>query len=263
MENKPVYYWVNKKNRLVPSNAGFIGIINSTNIEIRGSNLENNIQGILLAYTNDSIISNSNIGKNNWGVYLYSSKNNTITKNNLISNNDFSIYLSLSNNNNITQNVITESFRGIGLSYSSNNYFYLNRIKNNNEGFYNWHSSENKIFQNNFRTNTIQVCSQYSTNLWSSPKKSEYTFNDILYYNHLGNYWDNYVGNDANDDGIGDSPYKINGDYDNYPLMEPFEYYIKSRTLMVDDDLQDFPDADFITIQEAVDAATAGDTILV
>ena len=33
--------------------------------------------------------------------------------------------------------------------------------------------------------------------------------------------------------------------------------------MVVDDDLQDYPDADFTRIQEAVDAASAGDTIIV
>ncbi|MDH5364451.1 MAG: PKD domain-containing protein, partial [Dehalococcoidia bacterium] len=34
-----------------------------------------------------------------------------------------------------------------------------------------------------------------------------------------------YAGSDANGDGIGDTPYSIDSDKDNYPLMEPFENY--------------------------------------
>ena len=37
----------------------------------------------------------------------------------------------------------------------------------------------------------------------------------------------------------------------------------EARTWYVDDDLADYPDADFTRIQEAVDAASAGDTIIV
>jgi len=41
----------------------------------------------------------------------------------------------------------------------------------------------------------------------------------------MGNYWDDYKGNDTDKDGIGDTPYSIDGDKDNYPLMERFENY--------------------------------------
>jgi len=41
-----------------------------------------------------------------------------------------------------------------------------------------------------------------------------------------GNYWSDYTGSDTDGDGIGDTPYSIDGDEDNYPLMKPFENYI-------------------------------------
>jgi len=41
-----------------------------------------------------------------------------------------------------------------------------------------------------------------------------------------GNYWSNYTGYDANDDGIGDTPYVIDANNrDKYPLMSPYEYW--------------------------------------
>ena len=44
--------------------------------------------------------------------------------------------------------------------------------------------------------------------------------------NYLGNYWDDYTSYDVDGDGIGDTPYQIGSDVDNYPLMQPFENYV-------------------------------------
>ena len=51
------------------------------------------------------------------------------------------------------------------------------------------------------------------------------------YTNYLGNYWDDYTGTDADGDGIGDTPYSIDFDKDNYPLMESWENYFKPPTI--------------------------------
>ncbi|HJH25732.1 MAG TPA: hypothetical protein C5S37_02925 [Methanophagales archaeon] len=75
--------------------------------------------------------------------------------------------------------------------------------------------------------NANNVHSYESTNLWRSDEKIAYTYNETRYTNYLGNYWDDYTGTDADGDGLGDTPYPINSDKDNYPLMEKFEHYIQ------------------------------------
>lgn len=57
---------------------------------------------------------------------------------------------------------------------------------------------------------------------------STHSVGDSVYEfeNYLGNYWDDYTEPDDNNDGIGDTPYPIDGDKDNYPLMQRFENYI-------------------------------------
>jgi parallel beta-helix repeat protein len=253
VDGKPIYYWVKEQNKEVPSDAGFVGIVNCTNITVRDLTLKNNGVGVILAYSNNSRIQNvnafhnwfsgislwysnnntlmnntaSNIG--NHGIYLKYSSNNKIT-NNTASNNVWCITLGNSSNNTITRNnAYMNYYHGILLSESSND----NLITGNNalNNYYGIHleknSSNNKIYFNNFISNTDNVYSRNSTNIWNSTDEITYTYNGSEFENYLGNYWDDYTfaGNDTNNNGIGDTPYSINSDNDSYPLMGPWENY--------------------------------------
>ncbi|MBN2187561.1 MAG: hypothetical protein JW732_08990 [Dehalococcoidia bacterium] len=69
------------------------------------------------------------------------------------------------------------------------------------------------------------VYSENSTNTWNSPDEITYSYNGTRYTSYLGNHWGDYAGSDTNGDGIGETPYSINSDTDDYPLMEPSENY--------------------------------------
>ena len=66
-------------------------------------------------------------------------------------------------------------------------------------------------------------------------KKITYTYNGNQYTNYLGNYWSDYKGSDADKDGIGDTPYIIDGDKDEYPLIEHFEHYFMPKKAQIFD----------------------------
>ncbi len=97
------------------------------------------------------------------------------------------------------------------------NYIHHNVIKDNaGAGIFIWQQSyDNYIFHNDFINNGwYNVKDKEGENIWNS----------ILPYG--GNYWDDYTGADSNGDGIGDTPYSIQGDTsqtgsDNYPWMQP------------------------------------------
>jgi parallel beta-helix repeat protein len=69
------------------SGCGYVALINSYNITVRGLELKNNEQGVELYNTTNSRIANNNLTKNRFGVYLdYLSDNNTVSENNITDN---------------------------------------------------------------------------------------------------------------------------------------------------------------------------------
>ena len=71
---------------------------------------------------------------------------------------------------------------------------------------------DNIVSNNSFIDNGINAKDDGTNNNWDTGT--------------LGNYWDDYSGNDKNDDGIGDISYNITGSagsVDNYPIWEDGE----------------------------------------
>ena len=106
-----------------------------------------------------------------------------------------------------------------------------NNISNNNYGirFHSGNIHDTIFYLNNFIDNTNNVYSSGSGDMWSSTSKITYTYNCSQYTNYLGNYWSDYTGTDTNNDGMGDAPYSIDVDKDNYPLISPFKEYFGSK----------------------------------
>jgi parallel beta-helix repeat protein len=86
-------------------------------------------------------------------------------------------------------------------------------------------SAGNKIYLNNFMINPGEGGGPYFPTFWNSTSKITYTYSGNTFTNYLGNYWDDYKGSDADNDGIGDTFHSIDSDKDNYPLVERFENY--------------------------------------
>ncbi|UCE38730.1 MAG: right-handed parallel beta-helix repeat-containing protein, partial [Thermoplasmata archaeon] len=296
VDGKSAYYWISQRNRTVPLDAGYVALVNCTRIAVQNLTLANNGQGVLLVNTTNSTItknnitanaysgirlshssnfntiSGNNIKKNFEGIYLsYSSSFNTISGNNIedhvqvgievndsnfniisknnITNNDSGIWVFDTSGNTISgNNIKTHNQDGIQVAGSSNNTISENSITDNRHGIYFYPSSNNTIYHNDFVDNSEHVYSDSSTNTWDNG------------YPSGGNYWSDYAGEDANWDGIGDTPYIIDeNNQDNYPLMNPWAPSVEPRTWTVDDDKP----ADFSSIQEAVNNANSGDIIFV
>jgi len=220
VDDKPVYYLVNQSNKQVPVNAGYVAVVNSTNIVIANVTISNS-QGILFAYAGNSVIQNANVSGSIRGVYLINSKNNVICRN-IFSKNLEGIRLEYSDNNQIMSNNITYNYDiGLMLEESSANLISENLLKNNFDAVDLSRSNFNKFYHNNFINNTYQVHHVYlSSNVWDDG------------YPAGGNYWSDYAGidlysgpcqNETGSDGIGDTPYVIDeNNIDHYPLINPW-----------------------------------------
>jgi thermitase len=135
VEGRPVYYWLNRRDGEIPAGAGYAGVVNSTNISVRGLTLADNVQGVLLAYSSECLIENVNPLNNTYGVYLYSSSNNTLVRNTVTSQGDRGVEFIGSNDNIVSDNTITNNEVGIGLWLSSeNNTISRNSVSNGTMG---------------------------------------------------------------------------------------------------------------------------------
>ena len=92
VDGKPIYYLVGEENKQILVDAGYVAIVNSTNITVNSITLSNNQEGVLLAYSTNSTVQNVNVMHNFYGIRLHRSSNNKIV-NNEVTNNDRGIFL--------------------------------------------------------------------------------------------------------------------------------------------------------------------------
>ena len=216
VDGKPVYYWVNEHSQEVPADAGYVAVVNSTDILVRNLSLTNNGQGVLFAYTVNSTVANLDVSNNYFGIFLHESRGNIIGGN-LMSKDDFGVSLYSHSHSNIVSNneVSKNRYVGICLCDSSNNTISDNTLSDNQFGVWLDSSNNNTIYHNDFNNNPTQVYLTMSfNNIWDDG------------YPSGGNYWSDHNPSDEDKDKIGDSPYVVEEEnVDMYPLIYPFQFY--------------------------------------
>jgi parallel beta-helix repeat protein len=243
----PEQLWINKSISLIGENETTTVVetsqyedtitITADNVSISGFTIRNTENsptfslsyGIKLSHVNNTTISGNTIMKNLEGVGIIGGSGNMIEYN-WVAKNRYGIFVSnFSRNNVISHNYVSDSdWNGIELDWVEGNVICANTIVNSTAygleiPFY-APSYYDLIFDNNFihNVNTVVegVTPYYQAygptpNSWDNGEE--------------GNYWSDYKGIDANNDGIGDTPYlAIYGTADRYPLMGNFSDFTVS-----------------------------------
>jgi parallel beta-helix repeat protein len=197
VNEKPLYYYKDLNGLIIDSMVvGQLILANCSNFKIMNLQIDYTDAGTEVAFSWDINFTNVDMFNNEYGFYFYSSSG-----------------IEISNCN------ASENERGIEARVSS----YINITKcefyDNGYAVIISQSDINQIYHNNFVNNTDQAYDNGNGNSWDNG------------YPLGGNYWSVYTGSDyfkgpnqniPGNDGIGDSPYVIDGDsQDNYPLIFP------------------------------------------
>jgi parallel beta-helix repeat protein len=146
VDGKPIIYWVNEEGKTVPSEAGFVALINCTNMTVQNLELAHNGQGIVLISTHNSLITKNLVIQTDSGIFTYDSSNLVITENNLESN-DIGIETHRFSNSSVSLNNLTRNGSGTSLVGSQNNVIFGNNVTR---------STGNGVWLSGFNNNTIE-----------------------------------------------------------------------------------------------------------
>ncbi|MCJ7648184.1 MAG: right-handed parallel beta-helix repeat-containing protein [Candidatus Lokiarchaeota archaeon] len=218
------------------ANAG-IKLLTSSNGTVVENNCLNNVKsGIMLAYGNYNFITNNYIyNSSGVGIRIYQSDHNEVLDNNITggdittegimidTTSEFNVILEndISNQgtgiriaNTATHNTIVNNWLMNNANYGilinpgcNNNTIKLNEIQNSLYGL--CITGDGNAFYRNILINNTQNAEDWGNyNQWDNGT--------------IGNFWDDYGGADANDDGIGDTPYAIayGSNPDNFPIWD-------------------------------------------
>lgn len=241
----------------------FLGV---SDCHIEHNILSNNSCGIdFYMFSAGNTLMGNDISDSFTGVSLGGSLNNTL-RNNSISYCESGISLFDSSNNKLENNTVSENNEGISLTgESTGNTLVSNIIKSNTQvGLRIYEASSNLIY-NNYFNNSVNMKSEMvvGENIWNTTR-SEGT--SIVGGSYLGgNFWGKPDGmiyprgvRDIDLDGIFDSMYDIegSGSIDYLPLRG-------SESMVITVSNSEDQNADFTSIQAALDSTYPGDTILV
>jgi parallel beta-helix repeat protein len=176
VNGKPLYYLNEQSDIEIPSDAGQVYVINSTNITVKDIEMSDTSYGVVFVATEESTIENVTLSESLCGIYLLNSGPNVLDKirsnNNLvgmmiegssnitmscssINSNHFGVMLrELDNSTLANVNASGNSFVGIALFSCTDNYLRQNMANSNIYGLQLLDSNNNHLMENTVSNNS-------------------------------------------------------------------------------------------------------------
>lgn len=201
--------------KIISNNISFVrdGIYVDVSFRVlfRGNKMHHVRYGTHYMNSHDNIWEDNDTYKNRGGLALMEVRRQIVRNNRAWDNSDHGIMLRTIQDSVIEDNIIVGNSKGFFIYDAEYNVLKGNLIMGNRIGVHLWAGSiNNEVDRNDFIQNRSQIRYVATRNeLWGQRE---------------GNYWSNYVGWDADGDGIGDTPYEANDVVDRlnwkYPLVK-------------------------------------------
>jgi parallel beta-helix repeat protein len=237
---------------------------NSEHNSLLNNSASDNYNGIFAVGSGNNTFAENLVNYNFEGIYLQSSDNNKLI-NNSVSENSYGIDLTYSKNNTLDANTANLNYYGLSMWISGNNTVIDSDASSNVGGIYLWVSENNNLINNTASDNLYGVCltdeskgtgdkrrpngntltSNTVSNNFDTGILIDESYGNLIYKNYfnntknvedeylntwnsseIGNYWSDYEGQDADGNGIGDTPYVISsytGSLDYLPVICLFD----------------------------------------
>ncbi|TGC09159.1 right-handed parallel beta-helix repeat-containing protein [Methanolobus halotolerans] len=193
VDGKRIYYLIDEADYIVPSDAGQIYAINSTNVTIRDISISNAISGVTLVGTNNSYIDNVTISDCDDGIYFRDADKSSIG-NVTISDCDDGIYFRGADKSSIDNVTISGGYSGIYFRDADKSSIDNVTISDCDDGICFWESENNSMTNSSLYENRfygIYVVdsdnNEFIGNIINNDNRDISYYKDIIFYNSDNN----------------------------------------------------------------------------